>query len=133
MKKMISLFILLFSVAATAQVKTYHIDIKNWPDRRSIETQINELVDSKACYDINGKTQSPEVDCHKFTRFTKNSDLKPFKKDPTDIKMVIAYAGGEMKVMMFKWDGKKTQRILNSGSKFNAQDIKGEVIKWTFK
>lgn len=133
MKKLISLFVLLFSAVASAQVTTYHIDIKNWPDRRSIDPQINELVDSKACYDIDVKPAEPQVNCHKFAWFKSNDVLKPFKKNPTDIKMVLAYAGGEMKVMLFKWDGKKTQRILNSGSKFNAQDIKGEIVKWTFK
>lgn len=132
MKKLISLFIIFFSVAATAQVKTYHIDIKNWPDRKTIVDQVNELVDSKACYDDNFKVQSPEVKCHKFAWFKSNNVLKPFKKNPTDIKMVLAYADGEMKVIMFKWDGKKNQRILNSGSKLDP-DIKNHIIRWTFK
>ncbi|MES2802936.1 MAG: hypothetical protein V4654_10615 [Bdellovibrionota bacterium] len=132
MKKLISVLVLLFSVSVMAQVKTYHIEIKNWPDRRQIESQINELVDSKVCYDVNGAPANPPTECHRFAWFKSNEVLKPYKKRPTDIKMVLGYAGGEMKVTMFKWDGKKNQRILNSGSKMEP-DIKNHILRWTFK
>ncbi|WP_409479302.1 hypothetical protein [Pseudobdellovibrio sp. HCB154] len=134
MKKLISLFILLTSVVVFAEEPvTYHLQIKNWPERKKIESQIKAMVDSKACYDINGSQVTPEVDCHKFAWFKSNEVLKPFKQTPTDIKMEIGYSAGKMTVMMYKWDGKKVQRILNSSGKFDVNDIKTELINWSFK
>lgn len=136
MKAVISFLIFLFSVSVFAGGKapvTYHIDIKNWPDRDSIVSQLSELVASKACYDIKGKPVTPEADCHKFAWFKSNDVLKPYKKVPSDIKMVLAHTGTEMRIIMFKWDGKKAESILNTGVKFDKNKIKETVIEWTFK
>lgn len=131
MKKLIFSLVIFASVSSFAKAITYHIDVKNWPDRKQIMTPVEELASSGHCYDINGKNVSEkDHDCRKFAVY-KSKDV--FKKNTKDMKMVIGYGKDEMRVMIFKWEGAKFQQVLNSGKKITAEDLKSELIKWSFK
>ncbi len=123
------------------KVITYHIQVEKFSPSQQIA--FNEALagfDGK-CWIWTTPTDKeslisnePET-CLKFVNFTNISSLKPYKRDPTDKKMLLTALEDEnhFQIQNFVWDGKKLRRVRNSNSHLGEESLQDFIILWALK
>lgn len=109
---------------AKTHVTTFHVQTEKFPAelKQEFDQTFAKLAGECWIYSDVGDqpvaTSEPSY-CSKFVPFSKVAHLKPYKRNPTDKKMVLTALdqGETIGVQSFRWDGKKLQRIRNSDSK----------------
>lgn len=73
--------------------------------------------------------------CLKFVNFTTVNQLKPYKRDPTEKKMLLSALDeeGHIQVQNYVWDGAKLQRVRNSDSNLRGRSFQDFLILWALK
>lgn len=132
-----------FSVepASNTKIITYHVQAEKLSPALQAELKqalanfqgkcwIWSLPSSKQALVASG----PES-CVKFVAFTTVKPLKPYKKEPTDKKMLLTALAeeGHIQVQNFVWDGAKMQRVRNADSSLNERSFQDFMMLWALK
>ncbi len=135
-----------FAVEPTPKTRviTYHVQPDNFSAKLQSEfDQTLANLSGKCWYWAEPSSRKtlevsgPEY-CLKFVNFTKISHLKPYKRGPTDKKMLLTALDQEdsIQVQNFAWDGVKLQRVRNSDSKLKYEGpdrLAKFMILWALK
>jgi hypothetical protein len=135
-----------FSVIPTVktQVITFHVQLEKFsPNLKSeFERALVHFADKCWLWGLPSYRESAEANdpkyCLKFVNFTEIRFLKPYKREPTDKKMLLTALDqeGSIQVQNFVWDGEKLQRVRNSDSKLRdkTQDRATKfMMSWALK
>ncbi len=135
-----------FSVSpnSNTQVITYHVQLEKFSPKLQSEFELALADFANQCWSWGfppsrqrAEAQDPKY-CVKFVQFTDVRLLKPYKREPTDKKMLLTTLDqeGSIRVQNFVWDGEKLQRVRNSNSilQDHAQDrAKTFMMLWALK
>ena len=125
------------------KVITYHVQLENFP--AALKSEAEESLSGLAakCWiysDTPEAMQTPTEPqaCFKFAKFKHVDQLKPYKKEPTEKKMLLtALEREKIHVQNFVWDGAKLQRVHNSDSQIPAKAgtdrLADFVVGWAHK
>lgn len=113
---------------AKTHVTIFHVQTEKFPAelKQEFDQTFAKLAGECWIYsdsgDISVAGSEPSY-CSKFVPFSKVAHLKPYKRNPTDKKMVLTALdqGETIGVQNFRWDGKKLQRIRNSDHGFRRK------------
>ncbi len=126
-----------FSVEPNSKTRiiTYHVEIKKFSPGLQSEFE-------QAMAHLSGKCWFWAVSdyCVKFVNFTNSSPLKLYKREQSDIKMLLTAMDQEDKIQAqnFKWDGQKLRRTSNSDLKLSSEGNQQDrlvkfMVLWALK